>query len=132
MVSSFSIFFIVAFYFYFKQYYEKHIAFKIKDEEEQKQWLKILKKKLMIFPAGMVAVVVLYGISFTLMYLYPEVENVKLSRRIVDAFTALICVGTFYIDKRVIDRRLNIKPPTIRPDDINEPGIDIPEREDVV
>jgi hypothetical protein len=60
------------------------------------------------------------------------VENVKLSRRIVDAFTALICVGTFYIDKRVIDRRLNIKPPTIRPDDINEPGIDIPEREDVV
>src|ERR1700712_98329 len=101
MVSSFSIFFIVAFYFYFKQHYTKLIAAKIEDETEKETWNKKLKRKLMIFPAAVVAFVVFYAISFTLMNLYPDTDvDVKSSRRVVDVVAALLFVAVFFIDKR--------------------------------
>ena len=133
MVSSLSIFFIVAFYFYFKQHYEKLIAVKIEDIAERESYLKKLKLKLMIFPAGAIAIVVLYAISYTLMHLYPDSDvDVKSLRRIVDAATVLMFAAVFVIDKRELDNRLRIKKKTELPIDKNEPGIDIPEPEDVI
>jgi hypothetical protein len=133
MVSSFSIFFIVAFYFYFKQHYEKLIAAKIEDFAERESYLKKLKLKLMIFPAGAVAIVVLYAISYTLMHLYPDSDvDVKSLRRVVDAVAVIMFAAVFLIDKRELDRRLRMKRRTEPPMDKNEPGIDIPEPEDVI
>jgi phosphoglycerol transferase MdoB-like AlkP superfamily enzyme len=106
MISSLSILFLVTCYFYFKQYYEKLMNTQIKDAEERKLWKDKLTKKLMIIPVGVVAVIVLYIISFTLMRLYPDVENVKSSRRVVDVVAALACVGIFFMDKRELDKRL--------------------------
>ena len=130
MVSSFSVFFIVAFYFYFKQHYTKLIAAKIDGSEEEDIWHKKLKRKLMIFPAGVVAIVLLYGISYTLMNLYPDTDvDVKSSRRVVDIVAVLMFVAVFFVDKLEIDKRLSFKKSTAPPLDKNEPGIDIPEPE---
>ncbi|MEO6521191.1 MAG: hypothetical protein ABIN91_05925 [Mucilaginibacter sp.] len=133
MVSSLSIFFIVAFYFYFKQHYEKLIAAKIDDIAERESYLKKLKMKLMIFPAGAVAIVVLYAISYTLMRLYPDSDvDVKSLRRIVDAAAVIMFAAVFMIDKRELDHRLRMKKKIEPLIDKNEPGIDIPEPVDVI
>lgn len=132
MVSSFSIFFIIAFYFYFKQRYTKLIDAKIEDPGERVMLHKNLKRKLMILPAGAIAVIILYIISFLLMRAYPDVDNVKESRRVVDAVAVVIVMVLFVFDKREIDERLNVKKPHLPPVDVNEPGIDIPENEEIV
>lgn len=131
MVSSFSIFFIIAFYLYFKQYYEKLIHLKVTGIDEIAALKKKLTRKLMIFPAGIVAIVLLYAISFTLMNLYPDVDNVKSSRRVVDVAATLLCMVVFFIDKRELDTRLSAKQ-TQPVKDNNEPGIAIFEDVDIV
>jgi len=130
MVSSFSIFFMVAFYFYFKQQYTLLIDAKIENITEKNSWLKKLNRKLMIFPAAVVAIVVLYAISFTLMNVYPDADvDVKSLRRIVDIIAVVMFIAVFFIDKREMDKRLNIKKSSLPRIDKNEPGIDIPEVE---
>lgn len=130
MVSSLSIFFAAAFYFYFKQYYQNLISARVQDAAERGVYLLKLKRKLMIFPVGAITIVVLYAISYTLMHLYPDTEiDVKSSRRIVDVAAVLLFVAVFMIDKMELDMRLKPKKRTTAPTDKNEPGIDIPEPE---
>jgi len=133
MVSSFCIFFIVAFYFYYKQHYEKLIVAKIEDIAERDIYLRKLKLKLMIFPAGAVAIVVLYAISYTLMHVYPDSDvDVKSLRRVVDAAAVIMFAAVFMLDKRELDQRLRVKKKHELPVDKDEPGIDIPESEEIL
>jgi hypothetical protein len=126
------VFFIVAFYFYFKQYYEKLIVAKIDHIPEQRIWKSKLKKKLLIFPAGIIAIFLLYAISYVLINRYPDVENVKSSRRAVDVVATVMCLAVFIFDKRELDKRLYTKKKAEQPLDKSEPGIDIPEPEDTI
>ncbi|RKR82555.1 hypothetical protein BDD43_2740 [Mucilaginibacter gracilis] len=132
MVSSFSIFFLAAFYFYFKQYYRKLIAAKTAGTNDGPALTVLLERKLMIFPAGIIAIALLYLFSFTLMNLYPDVDNVKSSRRVVDIAAIILCTVIFFMDKRELDKKLSVKKPPVKPQDINEPGIDIPEKDEII
>ncbi len=106
MISSVSCVFMITCYAYFKQYYEKLIAAQIHDETLRKNWAVLLKKKLIIFPLGVVIVVILYACSFTIIRLAPTIENVKLIRRICDLATVAICAVLFYLDKLDLDKKL--------------------------
>ncbi|EHQ29945.1 hypothetical protein [Mucilaginibacter paludis] len=106
MISSLCIIFLIIFYVYFKQYYEKLIAAKLQMDDEKRIWTKKLNRILLTMPAGIIAIVILYAISFTLMSLYPEVENVKSSRRVVDVVAVLFCLALFFWDKKELDKKL--------------------------
>ena len=109
MISSLSIFFLLACFLYFKQYYETLIDVKFDDVAIQKTWKKKLMRKLMVLLVGVGVIAVLYAVSFTLMRLYPDMDNVKLSRRIVDLVATAVCIGLFFLDKRELDKELVVK-----------------------
>lgn len=113
MVSSLCVFFLVACYLFFKQHYQKLVDTQIEDTEQRKVWNTKLKRKLMILPFGIIAIFVLYAISYTLMKVYPDVDNVKASRRVVDIVTALACFGIFFWDKRELDKKLGTQKPEL-------------------
>jgi hypothetical protein len=93
-------------YVYFKQYYTNLIATRVEGDEQRKIWTDLLTKKLIIFPLGVIIVVILYMCSFTIIHLAPNIENVKLIRRIADIATILICAVLFYLDKLDFDKKL--------------------------
>src|ERR1700753_25762 len=104
MISSITVLFLCTCYLYFKQYYKKLIDNEITDTEEALVWNKKLKKKLIIFSLGVAILVVLYAISFTLIKLQPELENVKMIRRVGDIVATAACVFLFYLDKAELDK----------------------------
>ncbi|MBW4889658.1 hypothetical protein KXQ82_08020 [Mucilaginibacter sp. HMF5004] len=106
MISSVSSVFMITCYVYFKQFYKNLIDNNIEGAEQRKIWTDLLTKKLIIFPLGVVIVVILYIFSFTIIHLAPNVENVKLIRRIADLVTVLICAVLFYLDKIELDKKL--------------------------
>ncbi len=93
-------------YVYFKQYYNQLISDRIQSIEQRKLLNDFLTKKLIIFPLGVVIVVILYACSFTIIHLAPAIENVKLIRRIADLVTVMICAVLFYLDKLDLDKRI--------------------------
>lgn len=109
MVSSITVLFLATCYIYFKQYYKKLIDTHIAEPEEVIVWDKKLKKKILVFPIGVAILVILYVISFTLIKFAPELENVKLIRRIADIVTTVICLFLFYLDKAELDKKLVVK-----------------------
>ena len=112
MISSVSCVFMITCYVYFKQYYKNLIDTTIENDEQRKAWTDMLTKKLIIFPLGVVIVVILYMCSFTIIRLAPSLENVKLIRRIADIVTVMICAVLFYLDKLDMDKKLaKLTPP---------------------
>jgi hypothetical protein len=105
-------------YVYFKQYYTNLINTRVEGAEQKKIWTDLLTKKLIIFPLGVIIVVILYMCSFTIIHLAPTIENVKLIRRIADIATVMICAIFFYLDKLQLDKNLNkLLPPPTPPSD---------------
>jgi hypothetical protein len=113
MISSITVIFLVTCYLYFKQYYKKLIDAQIEDTDQATLWNAKVKKKLIVFPLGAVIIVVLYITSFTIIRLMPDLENVKLYRRIADIAATGICVFLFYLDKRELDTKLVVKVPEL-------------------
>jgi len=110
MISSITILFLLTCYVYFKQFYTKLIESEIEDAGEKLVWMAKLKKKLIVFFVGAGIIVILYITSFTIMKIDPELENVKLIRRIADLVATGICAVLFYLDKAELDKKLVVKP----------------------
>jgi len=110
MISSITVLFLLTCYLYFKQLYAKLIDSQVESVDEKVIWTKKLKKKLIIFPLGAGIIVLLYIGSYTIMKLAPELENVKMIRRIADIAATGICAFLFYLDKRELDKKLVVKP----------------------
>lgn len=110
MISSITVLFLLTCYLYFKQLYTKLIDSQVEDTAEKLAWAGKLKKKLIIFPIGAGIIVLLYIASYTTMKLAPDLENVKLIRRVADIAATGICAFLFYLDKRELDKRLVVKP----------------------
>jgi hypothetical protein len=105
-------------YVYFKQYYNTLIEKQVQSVEQRRVLNDFLTRKLIIFPLGVVIVVILYACSFTIIHLAPAIENVKLIRRIADFATIMICAVLFYLDKLDLDKKLTkISIPTERTED---------------
>ena len=109
MISSLSIFFLLACFLYFKQHYEGLISIRFIEAEASKNWKKKLMRQLFVFLIGVGVIILLYGVSFTMMKLYPDMDNIKISRRIVDIVTTIVCIGLFFLDKRELDKELVVK-----------------------
>lgn len=110
MISSITVLFLLTCYVYFKQFYTKLIESEIEDAGEKLIWAAKLKKKLVVFFVGAGIIVVLYIISFTIMRINPELDNVKMIRRIADLVATIICAVLFYLDKRELDKKLVSEP----------------------
>ncbi|OCX54136.1 hypothetical protein BEL04_07665 [Mucilaginibacter sp. PPCGB 2223] len=110
MISSITVLFLLTCYLYFKQFYGKLIDSQIEDAAEKQLWAGKLKKKLIVFFVGAGIIVILYATSFTIMKINPELENVKLIRRIADLVATGICAVLFYLDKAELDKKLVVKP----------------------
>ncbi len=113
MISTITTLFLITCYLYFKQFYGKLIDSTIENKEEAAVWTAKVKKKLTVFIVGVVIIVVLYVASFTIIKLMPDLENVKLYRRITDLAATGICVLLFYLDKRELDDKLIVKKPEL-------------------
>jgi hypothetical protein len=110
MISSITVLFLLTCYLYFKQLYTKLIDSQIENAGEKLIWARKLKKKLIVFPVGAGIIVLLYVASYTIMKLAPDLENVKLIRRVADIAATGICVFLFFLDKRELDKKLVVKP----------------------
>jgi len=110
MISSITVLFLLTCYVYFKQLYTKLINSEIESTDEKLIWAKKLRKKLIIFLVGAGIIVLLYLASYTIIKLAPDLENVKMIRRVADIAATGMCVFLFYLDKRELDKKLVVEP----------------------